>query len=217
MTTPNPLDRSQHRPAARPAAPAEDVQDDAVIGRAFRASVAVIAGVAILVLSYQLFKGFLSAPETVEATDVLIAKPRELPERTPPAVPLVDITAASGLDFVHENGAAGEKLLPETMGGGGGFFDYDSDGDPDLLLVNSRRWPWDGPGDEPAAVTRLYENDGTGHFTDVTADSGPRVSLYGMGCAFGDYDGDGGTRTCTSPRWARISCSATTAAAGSRT
>ena len=191
MPKPNPLDRSLHKPAARPAAE-EDVQNDAVIGRAFRWSLGVIA--ALLACGGAVWAALALAPgeEVVEQGDLNFAAARELPERTPPAVPLVEVAAAAGIDFVHENGAAGEKLLPETMGGGAGFFDYDADGAPDLLLVNSARWPWDeAANDDEPAVTRLYENDGAGHFADVTADSGLGVSLYGMGCAFGDYDADG--------------------------
>ena len=115
------------------------------------------------------------------------------PQPSPPHVPFADVTAAAGLaGFVHETGAAGDKLLPETMGGGAGFFDYDSDGDADLLLVNSSRWPRDEPpADAAPARSRLYRNDGTGRFDDVTAGSGLDLTLYGMGCACGDYDGDG--------------------------
>ena len=189
MPKPNPLDRSLHKPAARPAVE-EPVQDDAVIGRALRRSLGVIAGLGLCGAAVWAAVALRPGEEVVEQGAVNVAEARALPEREPPVVPLVDITEAAGIDFVHEAGAAGEKLLPETMGGGAGFFDYDSDGDPDLLLVNSARWPWDETGDTPA-TTRLYQNDGTGRFTDVTAGSGLGVNLYGMGCAFGDYDADG--------------------------
>ena len=109
-----------------------------------------------------------------------------------PTVPFTDVTAAAGIDFEHVNGAAGEKLLPETMGGGCAFFDADGDGDPDLFLVQGARWPWD---DSPAPATpptsKLYENDGTGKFRDVSAGSGLDIPFYGTGVAAGDYDGDG--------------------------
>ena len=189
MNKPDPLDRAAHRPAPRPAA---EGGDDAVIGRAFRWSAAVIAGLAVVGGAVALFLNREEAVETVERGEAARVERRVLPEVEPPVVPFTDVTAAAGIDFVHENGAAGEKLLPETMGGGGGFFDFDADGDPDLLLVNSMRWPWDErPIDGPPATCRLYENDGTGQFTDVTAGSGIDVPLYGMGCAFGDYDADG--------------------------
>ena len=100
-----------------------------------------------------------------------------------------DITRQAGIEFVHQNGAAGEKLLPETMGGGCAFLDYDNDGDPDLLLVNSSVWPWSNQ--EQTATMAFYANDGTGKFHDVTKDAGLDFSFYGMGAAVGDYDGDG--------------------------
>ncbi|MGC1275839.1 MAG: CRTAC1 family protein [Planctomycetaceae bacterium] len=116
---------------------------------------------------------------------------RQVVDSELPHVPFRDVTDEAGLKFIHENGAAGEKLLPETMGGGVGVLDYDSDGDNDLLFVNSRRWPWAAAGDAPPATCALYENDGSGRFTDVSHAAGLDVSLYGMGCAVADYDNDG--------------------------
>ena len=67
-----------------------------------------------------------------------------------PVVNFVDVTKESGIHFVHYNGAAGEKLLPETMGAGVAFLDYDLDGDPDLFFVNSSAWPGhEGPNPAP--------------------------------------------------------------------
>ena len=109
-----------------------------------------------------------------------------------PQAKFTDITAEAGIKFTHVNGATGEKLLPETMGGGVAFFDFDNDGAADLLFVNSTDWPWHT---NAAAGTRrtmaLYKNDGKGRFTDVTAGSGLDVSIYGMGVAVGDFDNDG--------------------------
>ena len=101
----------------------------------------------------------------------------------------MDVTEAAGIDFVHENGAFGEKYLPETMGSGVAFFDADGDGDQDLLFVNSRRWP--GHRTEPEPTAALYLNRGDGTFEDKTAGSGLDVPLYGMGVAIADYDADG--------------------------
>ena len=101
----------------------------------------------------------------------------------------VDVTEAAGIDFVHENGAFGEKYLPETMGSGVAFFDADGDGDQDLFFVNSRRWP--GHRTEPEPTAALYRNRGDGTFEDATAGSGLDVPLYGMGVAIADYDADG--------------------------
>src|SRR4029453_5147832 len=96
-----------------------------------------------------------------------------------------------GLKFVHNNGAYGDKLLPETMGGGVGFFDFDSDGDQDLLFINSTYWPNKVPRGRQPTTHALYRNDGKGHFSDGTAGSGLDISFYGMGVACGDYDNDG--------------------------
>ncbi len=101
-----------------------------------------------------------------------------------------EVARESGLDFVHENGAFGEKWMPETMGSGAAFFDYDGDGSPDLLLVNGTWWPGhEGTGRPP--TQRLYRNLGDGHFEDVTASAGLALSIYGMGATVADYDGDG--------------------------
>lgn len=102
-----------------------------------------------------------------------------------------DITKQAGITFVHNNGAFGDKLLPETMGGGVAFFDFDNDGQQDLLFINSTWWPEHIPAGKPPTTMALYRNDGKGRFTDVTAGSGLDVSFYGMGVAIGDYDSDG--------------------------
>ena len=106
-----------------------------------------------------------------------------------PRVRFVDVTREAGIDFVHTNAAAGEKLLPETMGSGVAFIDYDGDGDPDLFFVNSEPWP--GQSARGTDGNRLYRNDGTGHFTDATEAAGLGRSHFGMGAAVGDYDNDG--------------------------
>lgn len=109
-----------------------------------------------------------------------------------PDVKFVDITESAGLRFVHSNGAAGEKLLPETMGSGVAFLDYDGDGDQDLFLVNSAPWEALAPGAAPGKTTHaLYRNDGKGHFQDVTKEAGLDRCVFGMGAAVGDFDNDG--------------------------
>jgi hypothetical protein len=106
-----------------------------------------------------------------------------------PTVKYVDITKEAGITFVHTNGARGEKLLPETMGSGVAFLDYDRDGDPDLFFVNSAYWP--GPEVKPAPTQALFRNDGKGHFANVTWEAGLDKTFYGQGAAVGDYDNDG--------------------------
>ncbi|MFZ0687037.1 MAG: CRTAC1 family protein [Terriglobales bacterium] len=100
-----------------------------------------------------------------------------------------DITAQAGIHFTHNNGAFGKKWLPETMGPGCAFIDYDNDGWPDILLINGQDWP--GHAKNGATTLKLYHNNHDGTFTDVTRKSGLGVSLFGMGVAVGDYDNDG--------------------------
>ncbi|MFZ0828232.1 MAG: CRTAC1 family protein [Verrucomicrobiia bacterium] len=108
-----------------------------------------------------------------------------------PVAKFTDITKAAGITFVQNNGAYGDKLLPETLGSGVAFFDYDNDGHQDLLFINSTWWPGHVPEGKSPTTMALYHNDGHGHFTDVTKGSGLDVSFYGTGVAVGDYDNDG--------------------------
>ncbi|MBX9627451.1 MAG: CRTAC1 family protein [Gemmataceae bacterium] len=110
---------------------------------------------------------------------------------SPPAIRFTDVTEEAGIAFTHCNGAAGDKLVPETMGSGVAVLDYDGDGRPDLFFVNGRPWPGrpDPPGGK--ATQALYRNRGDGTFEDVTAPAGLAVELYGMGVAVADVDGDG--------------------------
>lgn len=103
-------------------------------------------------------------------------------------VRFVDITRAAGIHFIHNNGAFGKKYLPETLGPGVAFIDYDNDGWQDIFIVNGTRWPG-----HPGRVTTpvLYHNNHDGTFTDVTKKAGLAVPMYGMGVAVGDYDNDG--------------------------
>jgi hypothetical protein len=110
-----------------------------------------------------------------------------------PGFKLSDVTAQAGIQFQHNSGAYGGKLLPETLGSGCAFLDYDGDGWQDILLINGMDWPnHDGPGHKRHRTTlRLYHNNGDGTFTDATARAGLDVELYGMGVAVGDYNNDG--------------------------
>lgn len=167
-------------------------RDDAIIGQALRWSLVAFAAIAIVGAGLVLALRPRQAPPVLQQTELSEARRRELPKVTIPQVPFVDVTQQAGIAFVHENGAAGEKLLPETMGGGCAFFDFDDDGHQDLLLINSQRWPWDErPEVEAQATMALYRNDGHGNFQDVTAGSGLDINCYGMGVAVADYDNDG--------------------------
>jgi hypothetical protein len=179
-------------------------QDDAVIGSALKTSLGVFAALAaVTVVVYGIYfynNRPVALPPPSKAAE---AGKREVEVANVPDVPLTDVTAESGITFTHTSGAAGEKLLPETMGGGVAAFDYDND--IDILFVNSTHWPWklegtlrvpsedNGIGTVPTTTPTLalYANDGTGKFTDVTNEAGLAISLYGMGVAVGDYDGDG--------------------------
>ena len=162
---------------------------EAIIRRAFYRSLlaiilALIAGYAIYIFTQQ-------EPEQMPVTSQEIKGPviTRPAAATAPEVRFTDITSEAGIDFIHTNGAYGDRLLPETMGAGGGFIDYDNDGDQDIVLINASFWP-----DRPQAGTptsRLYDNDGNGHFTDVTKAAGLAINSYGMGLAVGDYDNDG--------------------------
>ena len=104
-----------------------------------------------------------------------------------PGFRLVDVTRSAGIDFQHNNGAYGGKLLPETLGSGCAFFDYDGDGWQDILLVNGADWP----GHQRRRTTlALYRNNRNGTFADVTKSAGLDVEMYGMGVAVGDFNND---------------------------
>jgi enediyne biosynthesis protein E4 len=125
-------------------------------------------------------------------SDSELAIPDETKRTTPgPKVRFTEITAKAGIRFTHINGAFGQKLLPETMGGGVAFLDFDKDGKQDLLFVNSCYWPGHEDKSKPSPTLVLYRNKGNGTFEDVSEKCGLNVTLYGMGVTVGDYDNDG--------------------------
>ncbi|MEN8174145.1 MAG: CRTAC1 family protein [Pseudomonadota bacterium] len=163
---------------------------DERIARVFRVSLLLLAIGAIIVLAVWLIG--LAPPQQPEVQEAQIRAPeapvREEAHRPPPVV-FADVTQEAGVNFSHINGAYGERLMPETMGSGLAFIDYDRDGDQDLFLLNSNYWP-DHPGDADPRHA-LFENDGTGHFRDVSEEAGLAITEFGMGVAVGDYDNDG--------------------------
>ena len=178
----------------RPLAPDPDEElvpvDDTVIGTALRRSAVVLAVLAVVVAAIVFLRRDAAEEETIHEKEVGHIADLVPDAEVLPTVRFTDVAQEAGIDFVHFTGARGEKLLPETMGGGAAFFDYDGDGDQDLLFVNGAPWPHDDGG-SPSPGHRLYANDGTGHFTEVTAGSGLEARFYGMGAAVADYDGDG--------------------------
>ncbi|MEQ1353444.1 MAG: CRTAC1 family protein [Candidatus Acidiferrum sp.] len=109
-----------------------------------------------------------------------------------PSAPLgfsfADVTAAAGLQFQHNSGAFGGIFLPETLGSGCAFLDFDNDGWQDILLVNGMDWPGHK---RQKSTLKLYRNNRNGSFTDVTRAAGLDIEMYGMGVAVGDYNNDG--------------------------
>jgi hypothetical protein len=181
-------------PTQNPRRPDEEeisTYDEATIGRAFKFS--AIALVTLIVIGSGAFlvlkRKPAPPPEKVTKLAAPVAQTFEKVEVPP--VKFTDVTAESGITFKHNNGAQGEKLLPETMGGGAAFLDYDGDGDQDILFVNGAYWPGKIPAGKQQTTAALYQNDGKGHFADVTAGSGLDLPIYGMGVAVGDYDRDG--------------------------
>ena len=101
---------------------------------------------------------------------------------------LTDVTSKAGISFQHNSGAYGGKLLPETLGSGCAFLDYDGDGWQDILLVNGMDW---AEHKKQRSTLKLYRNNRNGTFTDVTKAAGLDIEMYGMGVAVGDYNNDG--------------------------
>src|SRR5262245_45868969 len=97
----------------------------------------------------------------------------------PGQLKFADVSAAAGIKFTHNSGRAGKKFLPETLGSGGAFFDFDGDGWQDIILINGKDWAPRARRSLPA----LYKNNHNGTFTNVTAGSGLDVEMYGMGVA----------------------------------
>lgn len=205
-TDSNDLHESGHAPVSQtPGQPfvddglvEEEERDDAVIGKAFLWSVVLFLAVGCGVGAF--LWANRKVEDVIDAGDPVVPPKVELVTVQLPAIPFVDRTDSAGITFVHQSGAAGEKLLPESMGGGCSVLDFDGDGDPDILFVNSKRWAHDlaklaertPPGEMPQPVTlSLWRNDGDWKFTDATEDAGLAVSLYGMGSAIGDFDNDG--------------------------
>lgn len=166
--------------------------DDAVIGRVFWWSLMVVAGVALVVAAvwYARRPGPTAPSGSAERATAPLQSTPAAPAETVPSIPFVDVTRAAGVDFDRVSGADGRKLLPETLGGGGGFVDVDADGDADLVLLDGDAWP-----DAPSGAARgrgvvVLLNDGRGTFT-LAPETGLESPGQLMGFAAADLDGDG--------------------------
>ncbi len=133
---------------------------------------------------------FLAQAGAAAAAAALPSLFGELRAQGAPPFRFTDVTAQAGLQFTHNSGAYGGKLLPETLGSGCAFLDYDNDGWQDILLVNGMDWPGHA---KARSTLKLYRNNRNGTFADVTKAAGLDVELYGMGVACGDFDNDGFT------------------------
>lgn len=138
---------------------------------------------------------------TVADNSIQTPSPSASPSSPRPSGPVefTDVSAPAGIHFKHNSGAFGKKYLPETLGAGGGFLDYDNDGWQDILLVNSMDWP---EHKTTKSFLALYHNNQDGTFTDVTRQAGLAVEMYGIGVALADYDNDGNDDiyiTCVGP------------------
>jgi len=132
-----------------------------------------------------------SGPTTntpAEQTAAASPSPSPTPPRPSGPIEFTDVTAEAGIHFKHNSGAFGKKYLPETIGAGAAFLDYDNDGWQDILFVNSMDWP---ENKKHKSFPALYHNNKDGTFTDVTQQAGLAVEMYGIGVAVADYDNDG--------------------------
>ncbi len=116
---------------------------------------------------------------------------------------LVDVTGASGLKFRHDNGASGGKLLPETLGSGCAFLDYDADGWQDILLVNGMDWP--GHTKQRSTLVALSQQSQR-HIHRCHARRRPRRGNVRDGRRCRRLEQRRLSRISSSPAWARTVC-----------
>src|SRR5437867_9304839 len=133
-------------------------------------------------------RSFLASALRAGMAASLFPPPGSSPAQPPPGFRLADVTSGAGIQFRHNSGAYGGKLLPETLGAGCAFLDYDGDGWQDILLINGSDWP---AHKRQRTTLRLYRNKRDGTFSDVTRAAGLDVEMYGKGDPVGDYNNDG--------------------------
>lgn len=169
----------------------DDVQNDAIIGKALKVSLGLAACVGCIGLGIAGVAYINRQPPEETKTELVLPVKRKATEIAKPSIPFENITESAGIDWKHFNAMEGEKLLPETMGGGVTIFDFDSDGDQDILFIGGESWSWALSVQGNPRSLCLYANDGTAKFTDVTEQSGLKIRMQAMGASVGDYDDDG--------------------------
>ena len=167
--------------------------NDQVIADFFKKSILVIAIIVLLIML------FMYLTQDRQEAGVVVEKEYQPPSQLSkqveiPHVVFVEESVKRGLIFKHNNGATGERMLPETMGSGVAFIDFDNDGDEDVVFANGSSWPWDEEQNvqsDKAASQQIFANDGKGYFSNVTVKMGLDEIFYGTGIAVGDVNNDG--------------------------
>lgn len=163
--------------------------NDQVIADFFKKSVQIIVVLMLLIAVIYYFT--YRQDKQVQVVEKIYQAPTQLKNQVkPPKTYFSEQATQRGVTFVPNNGATGERMLPETMGSGVAFIDYDNDGDEDLVFANGTNWSWNKK-NKAAATQHIYNNDGTGQFKDVTESMGLDKTFYGTGIAVGDVNNDG--------------------------
>lgn len=164
---------------------------DRRIGRAIGFSLAFVATIGVAGAAVWWFTRPAPDPITPPKPVVGPSGAKAIPDGAIIEVMFTEVGATNGIAFERVNGATGEKLLPETMGGGVAIADFDGDGTQDLLLVNGTHWPWSKSEAAIQPSPHLFVNLNQGQFAEATNRSGIDVPLQAMGVAVADYDADG--------------------------
>ena len=181
MTTP---ESNKPRPTGR----------DEVIGKAFWRSLFAMVAMAVVIAGVVIAWRSLGPGDAVEVDRREVAQPSgptAIDRREVVPMPFTDVAAAWGVDFSHRSGATGEKLMPETLGGGVAIVDLDGDDRPDLLFVDGGSVAAFDTDPHPMLVVYRNVPGENGEPRFERQDGIPNLSGYGMGVAAGDVDGDG--------------------------
>jgi hypothetical protein len=141
----------------------------------------LLGGIALLLLSLSLAPGCQKAGSVASSDAVHVVSPAAEADSSPW---FAEITAESGLNFVHDAGPVGSYFMPQIVGSGAALFDFDNDGRLDIYLIQNG-------GSNSTSTNRLFRQEADGRFTDVSAGSGLDIAGYGMGVAIGDVNNDG--------------------------